>query len=60
MKFKLEDTEIQKLIMSELNYGSLIIYIGTAELHLEPDGFKCLVKYIRGQQISVTARETIW
>ena len=60
MKFKLEDTEIQKLIMSDLYLGSLIIYIGTAELHLEPDGFKCLVKYIIGQQISDKARETIW
>lgn len=60
MKFELEDAEIQKLIMSDLYLGSLIIYIGTAELHLEPDGFKCLVKYIIGQQISDKARETIW
>lgn len=38
--------------------SKLIRYIGTSELAIEKDGFKCLVKYIVGQQISDKARET--
>ena len=38
----------------------LIKYIKTCELYIEVDGFKCLIKYIIGQQISDKARETIW
>ena len=38
----------------------LIKYIQCTELKLEPDGFRCIIKYIIGQQISDKAREAIW
>jgi len=38
----------------------LIKYIQCTELKLEPDGFRCIIKYIIGQQISNKAREAIW
>ena len=45
---------------SDKRLGELIQFIGNVELIVEEDGFKCLVKYIVGQQISDKARETIW
>ena len=60
LKYDLSDERVQYLIRTDELLGKLIRYIGTSELVIERDGFKCLVKYIIGQQISDKARETIW
>lgn len=60
LKYDLNDKRVQYLIRTDETLGKLIKYIGTSELVIEKDGFKCLVKYIVGQQISDKARETIW
>lgn len=60
LKYDLNDVRVQYLIRTDETLGKLIRYIGTSELAIEKDGFKCLVKYIVGQQISDKARETIW
>jgi len=60
LKYDLNDERVQYLIRTDETLGKLIRYIGTSELAIEKDGFKCLVKYIVGQQISDKARETIW
>ncbi len=60
LKYDLTDKRVQYLIRTDATLGKLIQYIGTSELVIEKDGFKCLVKYIIGQQISDKARETIW
>lgn len=60
LKYDLNDERVQYLIRTDEMLGKLIRYIGTSELAIEKDGFKCLVKYIVGQQISDKARETIW
>lgn len=60
LKYDLSDERVQYLIRTDETLGKLIRYIGTSELAIEKDGFKCLVKYIIGQQISDKARETIW
>ena len=60
LKYDLKDERVQYLIRTDKKLGKLIKYIGTSELAIEKDGFKCLVKYIVGQQISDKARETIW
>lgn len=60
LKYDLTDKRVQYLIQTDVLLGRLIQYIGTSELVIEQDGFKCLVKYIIGQQISDKARETIW
>lgn len=60
LKYDLTDKRVQYLIQTDVLLGRLIQYIGTSELVIEKDGFKCLVKYIIGQQISDKARETIW
>ena len=58
--YERNDECVQYLIKSDNRLGCLIKYIRKVELVLEPNGFKCLVKYIIGQQISDKARETIW
>ncbi|WP_187159434.1 DNA-3-methyladenine glycosylase family protein [Lactobacillus helsingborgensis] len=58
--YTLKNKKVQFLISSDVQLGSLIKSVGTAELELEANGFRCLVKYIIGQQISDKARETIW
>lgn len=58
--YDLDNYKVQYLIKSDKNLGLLIKYIKTCELYIEVDGFKCLIKYIIGQQISDKARETIW
>lgn len=58
--YDLNDEKVQYLIRTDKALERLIRYIGTSELAIEKDGFKCLVKYIVGQQISDKARETIW
>lgn len=60
LKYDLNDERVQYLIRTDVALGKLIQYIGTSELVIEKDGFRCLVKYIVGQQISDKARETIW
>jgi len=60
LKYDLNDKRVQYLIQTDAALGKLIQYIGTSELVIEKDGFRCLVKYIVGQQISDKARETIW
>ena len=60
LKYDLNDEKVQYLIRTDKTLERLIRYIGTSELAMEQDGFKCLVKYIVGQQISDKARETIW
>lgn len=60
IKYDLNDKRVQYLMTSDDKLGRLISCIETSELVLEKDGFKCLVKYIIGQQISDKARETIW
>ncbi len=60
LKYDLNDERVQYLIRTDEKLSKLINYIGTSELAIEEDGFKCLVKYIVGQQISDKARETIW
>lgn len=60
LKYDLNDQRVQYLISTDEVLGKLIRYIGTSELVIEEDGFKCLVQYIIGQQISDKARETIW
>ena len=59
LKYDLNDEKVKYLIQSDENLGKLIKYIGSSELAIEEDSFKCLVKYIIGQQISDKARETI-
>ena len=60
LEYNLNNEKVQYLINSDDKLGKLIKFIGSSELILETDGFKCLVKYIIGQQISDKARETIW
>lgn len=60
LKYCVDDDKVQYLIHTDKRLERLINYIKTSELTLEKDGFKCIVKYIIGQQISDKARETIW
>lgn len=60
LKYELRDERVQYLISTDEKLAKLIMYIRDTELTMEKDGFKCLVKYIIGQQISDKARETIW
>lgn len=60
INYDLSDKRVQYLIESDLKLGKLIKHIGNVEPTIEKDGFKCLVKYIVGQQISDKARDTIW
>lgn len=59
-KYDLSDQRVKYLADSDVNLGKLIKCIKTSELVIEEDGFKCLFKYIVGQQISDKARKTIW
>lgn len=58
--YDLNNEKVQYLLSTDQKLNRLIRYIGNSELIIEEDGFKCLVKYIIGQQISDKARETIW
>lgn len=60
LQYDLNDERVKYLMKTDEKLGRLIRYIGVSELPIERDGFKCLVKYIVGQQISDKARETIW
>lgn len=58
--YDLDNEKVKYLIGTDEKLGKLIRYINKTELIIEDDGFKCIVKYIIGQQISDKARETIW
>lgn len=60
LQYDLDNEKVQYLLSTDKTLSRLIRYIKTSELIIEKDGFKCLVKYIIGQQISDKARETIW
>lgn len=60
LRYDIKDEKVQYLISTDVTLGRLIRFINNSELLLEMDGFKCLVKYVIGQQISDKARETIW
>lgn len=60
LTFNFDDKRVQYLITTDDQLKKLIKRIGNVELEVESDGFRCLVKYIIGQQISDKARETIW
>ena len=57
--YSLSDNKIKQLLDVDDRITRLINYIDEASIELEEDGFKCIVKYIIGQQISDKARETI-
>lgn len=58
--YDLDNEKVKYLIGTDAKLSKLIRYINKSELIIEEDGFKCIVKYIIGQQISDKARETIW
>ena len=60
LHYDLDNEKVKYLIDTDEKLGKLIRYINKTELIIEKDGFKCIVKYIIGQQISDKARETIW
>lgn len=60
LHYDLENEKVKYLVSTDEKLGKLIRYINKTELIIEEDGFKCIVKYIIGQQISDKARETIW
>lgn len=60
LRYSLNDKKVQSLASTDQALSRLINFLGNCELSVEEDGFKCLTKYIIGQQISDKARETIW
>ncbi len=60
LHYDLDDEKVKYLMATDEKLCKLIKYIKNSELIIEKDGFKCMVKYIIGQQISDKARETIW
>lgn len=60
LHYDLDNEKVKYLVSTDEKLGKLIRYINRTELIIEEDGFKCIVKYIIGQQISDKARETIW
>lgn len=60
LHYDLDNEKVKYLINTDEKLGKLIRYINKTELIIEENGFKCIVKYIIGQQISDKARETIW
>lgn len=60
IKYDISNEKVRILLSTDKCLKYLIKYIQCTELKLEPDGFRCIIKYIIGQQISDKARETIW
>lgn len=60
LKFTQSDNNVQYLMSTDEMLSVLIKTIDSVIIPLETDGFKCIVKYIIGQQISDKARATIW
>ena len=58
--YNLENEKVRFLAETDEKLSRLIRHIGVSEIVIENDGFKCLVKYIIGQQISDKVREIIW
>lgn len=58
--YDISQSRVKSLMATDSSLNRLIKHIKTATISIEPDGFKCIVKYIIGQQISDKARETIW
>lgn len=58
--YDLNDERVKCLTQTDERLGRLIRHICSCELQIEEDGFKCLMKYIIGQQISDKARQTLW
>lgn len=59
-KYNLNNKKVQFLINSDEKLGKLIRHIKSCYLLIEEDDFKCIIKYIIGQQISDKTRESIW
>ncbi len=59
-KYDLNNKEVQYLISTDKKLEKLIRYLKSCSIMIEEDDFKCLVKYIIGQQISDKTREVIW
>lgn len=59
-KYNLNNKKVRFLINSDEKLGKLIKYIKSCHLLIEEDDFKCITKYIIGQQISDKMRESIW
>ena len=60
LHYDLNNKKVQYLIRTDERLASLIKYIKDCDIVIEKDGFRCIVKYIIGQQISDKARESIW
>lgn len=60
LHYDLKNEKVHYLLQTDETLKKLISYIQESELIIEEDGFKCIIKYIVGQQISDKARETIW
>lgn len=60
VKYDINNEKVKALLLTDKNLSQLIKQIHYSELIIEPDGFKCIIKYVIGQQISDKARETIW
>lgn len=60
LRYDLNDERVKYLTSTDGRLNRLIRHICFSELEIEEDGFKCLMKYIIGQQISDKARQTLW
>lgn len=60
MVYDLNNEKVRFLSKTDEKLNRLIRHIGLSEIIIEKDGFRCLVKYIIGQQISDKVREIIW
>ena len=58
--YSLNNNKVKYLVNSDERLSKLIRHIKTCALQLEEDDFKCIIKYIIGQQISDKMRESIW
>lgn len=59
-KYNLSNKKVKFLINSDDKLGKLINYVKSCSIPNEEDDFKCIIKYIIGQQISDKTREVIW
>ena len=59
-KYNLNNKKVQFLINSDEKLGKLIKHIKSCQILIEDDGFKCIIEYIIGQQISDKTRKVIW
>jgi len=59
-KYGINNKKVQFLIQTDDKLAILIKRLKTCSIVIEEDDFKCLIKYIIGQQISDKTREAIW